>query len=54
MNIAVNSLVGQKLASGFLAAKRQHLIGGQWVDARSGETLEVFNPADGQVLGNDW
>jgi hypothetical protein len=33
MNIAVNSLVGQKLATGFLAAKRQLLIGGKWLDA---------------------
>ncbi|MFZ0839498.1 MAG: aldehyde dehydrogenase family protein, partial [Xanthobacteraceae bacterium] len=52
MNIAVNSLVGQKLASGFLAAKRQLLIGGKWLDAQSGETFEVFNPADGQVIAH--
>ena len=31
--------------------KGQCLIGGKWLDADSGETLEVVNPADGQVLG---
>jgi phenylacetaldehyde dehydrogenase len=50
MNIAVQTPVGQKLAAGFLATKRQLLIGGKWMDAKSGKTFEVFNPADGQVL----
>ena len=52
MNIAVQTPVGQKLAAGFLATKRQLLIGGKWVDAKSGKTFEVFNPADGQVLAH--
>jgi len=52
MNIAVQSPVGQKLATGFLASKRKNLIGGQWVDAKSGKTFEVFNPADGQIIAN--
>ncbi|SUA53240.1 Succinate-semialdehyde dehydrogenase [NADP(+)] GabD [Oligella urethralis] len=31
--------------------KQQAYIDGQWVDADSGETLEVTNPATGEVLG---
>jgi 1-pyrroline dehydrogenase len=30
----------------------QQLIGGQWVDAASGETLAVENPANGEVVAN--
>ena len=30
----------------------QQLIGGQWVDAASGESLEVINPANDQVIAN--
>lgn len=52
MNIAVQTPTGQKLASGFLASQRKLLIGGQWLDAKSGETFEVFNPADGQVIAH--
>ncbi|MEG1452255.1 NAD-dependent succinate-semialdehyde dehydrogenase [Brevundimonas sp.] len=31
--------------------RQQGFIGGQWVDADSGETLSVTNPATGEVLG---
>ena len=31
---------------------RQQFIGGQWVDAASGETLDVENPANGRVIAN--
>ena len=31
--------------------RQQCYVNGQWVDARSGETIEVVNPADGQVIG---
>jgi 1-pyrroline dehydrogenase len=30
----------------------QQLIGGKWVDAASGESLEVINPANDQVIAN--
>jgi 1-pyrroline dehydrogenase len=30
--------------------KHQNLIGGEWVDAASGETMEVLNPAAGDVI----
>jgi len=29
----------------------QNLIGGEWVDAASGETFESTSPADGETLG---
>lgn len=34
----------------FLAEKRPMLIGGEWVEAKSGETFDVFNPATGGVI----
>jgi aminobutyraldehyde dehydrogenase len=30
--------------------KHQNLIGGEWVDAASGETMEVLNPATGETI----
>jgi succinate-semialdehyde dehydrogenase / glutarate-semialdehyde dehydrogenase len=31
--------------------KNACLVNGEWVQARSGETLDVFNPADGSLVG---
>ncbi len=31
--------------------KHQAWIDGRWIDARSGNTITVTNPADGSVLG---
>jgi len=31
-------------------SKHQNLIGGEWVDASSGETMEVLNPSTGEVI----
>jgi len=31
-------------------SKHRNLIGGEWVDASSGETLEVLNPSTGEVI----
>jgi aminobutyraldehyde dehydrogenase len=31
-------------------SKHQNLIGGDWVDSASGETMEVVNPATGEVI----
>ncbi len=39
-------------AEEFVGRERQMLIGGDWVDAASGKTFEVFNPATGDVLAN--
>jgi phenylacetaldehyde dehydrogenase len=36
----------------FVSHERQLLIGGNWVDAASGKTFEVHNPATGEVLAN--
>ncbi|MEV6217038.1 aldehyde dehydrogenase family protein [Nocardia sp. NPDC051833] len=35
----------------FVGAAQQNLIGGRWVPAASGETIEVINPATGTTLG---
>ena len=34
----------------FLASRPQMLIGGQWVDAASGLTIDVEDPSTGQVI----
>jgi phenylacetaldehyde dehydrogenase len=34
----------------FLGRPRKLLIGGEWVEARSGKTFETYNPANGEVL----
>jgi aldehyde dehydrogenase (NAD+) len=36
---------------GALVTENTHLIGGEWVAAESGETIEVVNPATATVLG---
>lgn len=37
-------------AQRFAASRHQLLIGGRWMDARSGRSFESFNPANGQKL----
>ena len=39
-------------AAAFLAKKHQMLIDGKWVDARSGETLTVEDPATEEIIAN--
>ena len=34
------------------SVKKSLFIGGQWVSAEGGKTLEVCNPADGSLLGS--
>ena len=36
----------------FIAGSRKLLIDGQWVDAASGKTFPVYNPATGEVMAN--
>jgi betaine-aldehyde dehydrogenase/aminobutyraldehyde dehydrogenase len=31
-------------------SKHQNLVGGEWVDAADGETMEVLNPATGETI----
>ncbi len=40
------------LVSQFIAQKRKLLIDGKWVDAASGKTFEVYNPATGDVIAH--
>jgi phenylacetaldehyde dehydrogenase len=37
-------------AASFLAERKLLLINGEWVEARSGETFEVWDPADGETI----
>jgi phenylacetaldehyde dehydrogenase len=37
-------------ARAFIARKHKLLINGEWVDARSGQTFAVFDPANGQQI----
>ena len=45
----VSDLLGVKAAA-FLRERHANLIGDQWRDARSGETLDVFDPGVGTVI----
>jgi len=47
-----NTVQIDKYVGEFLALKRKNLIDGNWVDAVSGKTFEVFNPATGDVLAH--
>src|SRR4051812_32786317 len=37
-------------AQDFVAARHQLLIGGKWLDARSGKTFDTFDPGTGLVI----
>jgi len=39
-----------RIASGLGSRPRRLLIGGEWVEARSGKTFPVYNPSDGSVI----
>ena len=41
-----------RAVSQFISHKRKLLIDGKWVDAASGKTFEVYNPADGEVIAH--
>jgi 1-pyrroline dehydrogenase len=34
-----------------VATRQQNMVGGEWVDAVEGETMEVINPATGETIG---
>jgi phenylacetaldehyde dehydrogenase len=44
-NIKLSGLISE-----FIAQKRRLLIDGKWVDAASGKTFDVYNPATGDVI----
>lgn len=50
MSTTTENSIPESLRS-FLNEPKKMLIGGQWVDAKSGKTFEVFDPATDQVVG---
>ena len=51
MSAAADSISPSPETQEFLARKHQLLIDGQWVDAASGDTIPVEDPATQEVLG---
>ncbi len=51
MTVTVESYRISDTVSRFLSRPRQLLINGRWVDAASGKTFEVVNPATGETVG---
>ena len=50
MNVTLQSVPVPDLAASFIARPLQLLIGDAWMDAQSGKTFDVFNPATGQPI----
>src|SRR6185503_18337841 len=50
MNAPVLSDRIKALETGFFAETHKLFIGGEWVDSETGETIDVINPATGQVI----
>jgi aldehyde dehydrogenase (NAD+) len=48
--MAVSASENTRLDVGALLPGATHLIGGEWVPARSGDTIDVINPATGDIL----
>jgi phenylacetaldehyde dehydrogenase len=52
MTIAIRRPALGSAATAFLAKKHQMLIDGKWVDARSGETFAVEDPATEETIAH--
>src|SRR6202158_6233743 len=52
MSIAAAEILPDKRVTSFVTKQRKLLIGGQWVDAASGKTFPVYNPATGEVIAH--
>ena len=50
MSIATAEIRLDKRVTSFVKERRKLLIDGQWVDAASGKTFPVENPATGEVI----
>ena len=50
MSVAVNVIQLENTVNAFVAEPRKHLIGGRWVEAASGKTFPVYNPATEEVI----
>jgi hypothetical protein len=55
INPAAGAIAAQPLPSAgvskFFAMKPRLFVDGEWVEARSGRTLQVFDPATGKQIG---
>jgi phenylacetaldehyde dehydrogenase len=55
VNVSANTIAAQPSPSAavskFLALKPRLFINGEWVEARSGKTIKVFDPATGREIG---
>ena len=52
MGIATAEIRLDDRVTSFVTKQRKLLIGGQWVDATSGKTFPVHNPATGEVIAH--
>ena len=52
MSIAVAEIRLDKRVTSFVKERRKLLIDGKWVDAASGKTFPVQNPATGEVIAH--
>jgi phenylacetaldehyde dehydrogenase len=52
MNIAISKPKLGKDSKAFLAKKHHMLIDGKWVEAKSGKTFEVEDPATQEIIGH--
>src|SRR5271166_4136922 len=52
MNIAIAKPKLGKPAKAFLAKQHRMLIGGKWVEAKSGKTFEVEDPATQAIIAH--
>jgi len=52
MSIATADIRLDKRVTSFVKERRKLLIDGQWVDAASGKTFPVENPATGEVIAH--
>ena len=52
MSVAVNVIQLENSVNAFVAEQRKHLIGGRWVEAASGKTFPVYNPATEEVIAH--
>jgi phenylacetaldehyde dehydrogenase len=52
MALAIHKPALGKAATAFLGRKHRMLIDGKWVEARSGETFPVEDPATQEIVGH--
>jgi phenylacetaldehyde dehydrogenase len=50
MNIMLHPAPVPEITARFIAGPLQLLIGGQWINAKSGKTFDVFDPATGREI----